>query len=76
LTLFGLIVNLASAKVVALGDIGLVTGVAALMGGIITWGHERKQALDNGADRWDWRHSLTLQMVMLGGIVTMFGLIN
>lgn len=76
LSIIGLLTNLLAAENDALGDIGIVTGVAALMGGIITWGHERKQALDSGVQKWDWQASLTLQMVIFGAVILMTALLN
>lgn len=56
----------------ALRLIGLWTGVAALLGGLFTLNHERRQALDGGAERWDWARSLTVQM--MGAGATLVGL--
>ena len=76
MAIIGLFVNLISASNDALHDIGIVTGVCGMMSGIITWGHERKQALDNGAMRWDWGSSLTLEMVVFGGTIALVGLVG
>jgi hypothetical protein len=76
LAMVGLVINIISVDSTPLQNIGIVTGVSGLMGGIITWGHERKQALDNGAAQWEWRSSLTLQMVILGGITFVLGLLG
>ena len=53
--------------------VGLVIGVAGVMGGLITWGHEYHQAKEHGAERWDWPRSLTLQMIASGAIVLTLG---
>lgn len=53
-----------------LQKIALITGISVLMGGLITWNHERRQALDNGEPRWDFLHSLTLQMMGVGSLLT------
>ncbi len=46
-------------------------GVAGIMGGVITAGHEWKQAHEHGLPRWDWLRSLTLQMIVLGVVVVL-----
>lgn len=76
LTILGLVFNVVSAANNALQEIGIVTGVCVLMGGIITWGHERQQAYDDGAIRWGWGSSLTLQMVIWGGLILLLSLIG
>lgn len=50
-------------------QVGQLIGVAGIMGGIITAGHEWKQAHEQGLPRWDWLRSLTLQMIVLGVLV-------
>lgn len=53
-----------------LQKIALISGISVLMGGVLIWNHERRQALDNGAMRWDFLHSLTLQLLGVGGALT------
>lgn len=50
-------------------QVGQLMGVAGIMGGIITAGHEWKQAHEHGLPHWDWLRSLTLQMIVLGVLV-------
>ena len=50
-------------------QVGQLMGVAGLMGGVITAGHEWHQARDNNDTTWNWARSLTLQMVVLGVVV-------
>jgi|SRR5450432_4583717 hypothetical protein len=50
-------------------QVAQLMGVAGIMGGIITAGHEWRQAHDNNDTEWNWWKSLTLQMVVLGVIV-------
>lgn len=50
-------------------QVGQLMGVAGIMGGVITAGHEWKQAHEQGQPRWDWPRSLTLQMIILGIVV-------
>ena len=50
-------------------QVGQLMGVAGLMGGVITAGHEWHQAHDNHDAAWSWLRSLTLQMILLGAIV-------
>jgi hypothetical protein len=66
LTLIGLMGVWANNGAQELRQVGLVVGVAGAMGGVITWGHEWRQAHETGHTRWDWPRSLTLQMVVLG----------
>ncbi|MBN1963794.1 MAG: hypothetical protein JW910_04050 [Anaerolineae bacterium] len=52
---------------------GLLVGITGLLGGAFVWNHERAQALQlaelRGQAHWDWTSSLTLQMILLGGLV-------
>lgn len=50
-------------------QVGQLIGVAGIMGGVITAGHEYHQAKDHPDILWDWWHSLTLQMLVSGVIV-------
>ncbi len=56
-------------------QVGLLIGVAGLMGGVITAGHEYHQAKDHPEVAWDWWHSLTLQMVVMGVIVLVLAVV-
>jgi hypothetical protein len=75
LSLIGLIVLPLSDGLDALAQVGLVTGVAGLMGGVITWNHELHQARDVGEIPWDWPHSLTLQMMVMGAALIVLALV-
>jgi hypothetical protein len=66
LTTLGILVALSGDRLRPLMQVGQLMGVAGLMGGIITAGHEWHQARDNNDVAWDWWHSLTLQMVVMG----------
>ena len=52
-----------------IGQTGFAVGFSALMGGIITWNHEYAQARDAGKLPWNWKASLTLQMVIFGAMM-------
>lgn len=52
-----------------LATVGLLIGITGVLGGLITWNHERAQALHAGLAPWHWRGSLTLHMLVLGGVV-------
>ena len=68
-TTLGLLVLLLSDGHREIGQIGFVVGISALMGGIITWNHEYAQARDAGKLPWNWKASLTLQMVIFGAMM-------
>ncbi len=68
-TVFGILITLSGDRSNPLMQVGQLLGVAGLMGGLITAGHEWHQARDNGQVPWDWPRSLTLQMIVLGVIV-------
>jgi hypothetical protein len=75
LSLIGLIAIPLSDGLDELAQVGLVTGVAGLMGGVITWNHELHQAHDAGEIPWDWMRSLTLQMILMGAAVIVLALV-
>jgi len=75
LSVIGLIVLPLSDGINELAQVGLVTGVAGLMGGIITWNHELHQARNAGDIPWDWPHSLTLQMIVMSAAVIVLALV-
>lgn len=69
LVILGIGAGLAANMPEAFAQVGQLMGVAGLMGGLITAGHEWKQAHEQGQPRWDWLRSLTLQMILLGVVV-------
>jgi hypothetical protein len=69
LTLAGLILARLASAPAQIGQVGLLVGGAALLGGLFVWNHERAQALHGGAARWDWPRSLTVQMIASGIIL-------
>lgn len=76
LSALGLVTLLVRGGAQELASVGLVTGVAALVGGLFTLNHERAQSLDRGAERWDWLRSLTAQMVGAGAILIVLALLS
>jgi hypothetical protein len=59
-----------------LSTVGLLAGVAGLLGGLFTLNHERAQALHGGADRWAWPRSLTLQLMGSGALLVVLALLS
>lgn len=66
LTLVGVVIGGAP----MLQKVALITGISIVAGALIVWGHERRQALDNGARHWNFLRSLTLQMMSVGSVLT------
>jgi hypothetical protein len=54
--------------------VGMVAGGTGLLGGVFVWNHERAQVLHDGARRWNWPRSLTVQMIGLGVLAIAVGL--
>ena len=50
-------------------QVAQLMGLTGLMGGVITAGHEYRQARDHHDETWSWPRSLALQMIVAGGIV-------
>ena len=75
LTLIGLIVARLANAPEQIGQVGLVVGGAALLGGLFVWNHERAQAIHGGQARWDWPRSLTVQMFAAGIVLVGVALI-
>ena len=69
LTALGILLVIGRDHPVQLVQVGQLMGIAGLMGGVITAGHEYHQARDNNDVSWNWGRSLTLQMVVMGAIV-------
>ena len=69
LTALGILAALSGDHPLQLIQVAQLIGVAGLMGGLITAGHEWRQARDHHDTTWNWLRSLTLQMVILGALV-------
>ncbi len=65
----GVVVMLGGEHPRELAQVAQLMGVTGIMGGVITAGHEWKQAHEQNLPRWDWPRSLTLQMIVLGVVV-------
>ncbi|MEP7286523.1 MAG: hypothetical protein ABI947_12225 [Chloroflexota bacterium] len=71
----GLILLIVTEHSKPLGQIGWIIGVTGIMGGVITAGHEWHQARDAGNVPWDWPRSLTLQLIVIGVVVFILGVV-
>ncbi|NDJ55287.1 MAG: hypothetical protein GYB68_19620 [Chloroflexi bacterium] len=71
LSLLAVVVMAGTGVLQELESISLWAGLAALLGGLFVWNHERAQALHDGAETWDWQQSLTLQMMSSGAVLTL-----
>lgn len=76
LSIAGLILVILSAGPGEYKTLGTWIGLAAGLGGLFTLNHERAQALDGGADRWDWPRSLTLQMMVSGAVIILLAVLG
>ncbi len=71
----GLILLKAGGGPGVLGTVGLMGGIAALLGGLFVLNHERAQALHGGSGRWQWPRSLTAQMMAAGLVLVVLALV-
>ena len=76
LSALGLLIMLLGDGLSELATLGLVTGGAGLLGALFTLNHERAQALHNGASRWNWPGSLTVQIAGLAALQIVLALIR
>ncbi len=75
LSLIGLLALILGNGASEIASVGLVTGIAGVLGGLFMWNHERAQALHAGAERWDWPRALTPQIMGLGALIVLVALL-